>query len=164
MAMRTGTPSWHTLKMMAFGAISFWLPDTIWHAIRRYKFSSPDVIAITILLPLTLLGMYLFIKSRPASERRSSVGLPLMLGVWMSGGFFIAMGAGFEGGGFVGGNGSRGGVAMTLIGLLPPGTYMMAAYDGSLGALVLATLAAILIAVSGRWRKKRRQQSGSFSR
>ncbi|SRR6266851_1149067 len=162
-AMRTGTPSWQTVKLMAFGAVSFWLPDTIWHAIRGYRFNSTDVIAISILLPLTLLGMYLFIKSRPANEPRAHVGLPLMLGVWLLGGFFIAVGASFEGGGFVGGNGFRGGVVMTLIGLVPPGTYMMAAYDGSLGALVLATLAAILIAVSGRRREKRRQQSGSFS-
>jgi hypothetical protein len=148
---------WHVLKLMAVGAVSFWLPDSLWHAIRGSNFNGADVLAITVLLPLTLLAMYLFIKRRPTNEPRRYVGLAMMLGVWMLGGFFITVGSSFSGGGFVGPDGFRGGVFITLIGLVPPFTYVLATYDASLGALLLATLAAILIGVKERSRKRHQE-------
>ncbi|HTC65309.1 MAG TPA: hypothetical protein VK709_20885 [Candidatus Saccharimonadales bacterium] len=115
------------------------------------------MLAITVLMPLTLLVTYLFVKRRTTNEPQRRVGLPLMLGVWTLGGLFITAGSSFSGGGFVGPDGFRGGVFITLIGLVPPITYILATYDGSLGALVLATLAAVLIAVKERSRERRQE-------
>jgi len=148
---------WHILKLVAIGAVSFWLPDSLWHAIRGSNFNGADVLAITVLMPLTLLVTYLFVKRRTTNEPQRRVGLPLMLGVWTLGGLFITAGSSFSGGGFVGPDGFRGGVFITLIGLVPPITYILATYDGSLGALVLATLAAVLIAVKERSRERRQE-------
>jgi hypothetical protein len=145
------------LKLVAIGAASFWLPDSLWHAIRGSNFSGADVLAITVLMPLTLFITYLFVKGRPTDEPRRYIGLPMMLGVWMLGGFFITVGSSLSGGGFVGPDGIRGGVFITLIGLVPPFTYVLAAYDASLGALMLATLAAILIGVKERSRERRQE-------
>ena len=148
---------WHVLKLVAIGAVSFWLPDSLWHAIRGSNFSGADALTITVLLPLALLVTYLIVKRRSTNEQQRNVGLPLMLGVWTLGGFFITAGSSFSGGGFVGPDGFRGGVFITLIGLVPPFTYILATYDGSLGALLLATLAAALIVVKDRSRERRQE-------
>jgi hypothetical protein len=156
--MRSLTPSSRMLKLVALGALSFWLPDTLWHAARGANFNGVDVLAITFLLPLTLLVTFLFLTSGPTKEPSERVGLQLMLGVWMFGGFFIAVGSSFANGGFLGPDGFRGGVITTLIGFIPPFTFIMSAYDGSLGAIVLTTLAAVLVLVNGKLRKQRHQQ------
>ena len=144
-------PSWRTLKLVCLGGTSFWLPDALWHGLRRSDFGGKDVLAITVLMPLSLLAMYLFVKNRQSNESRRDLGLSLMLGVWFLGGFFMAVGASFSGGGFAGPGGFKVGVISTLLGFLPPATCDMATYDGSLGALILATSAAVLIWVSTRW-------------
>lgn len=145
--MRTGVPSWRMLKLMALGAVGFWLPDAVWHAMRGYRFGRLDILFLTLVMPITLLGTYRFLRKQSVNEKDHGVGLPLMLGVWMLGGFFIAVGASFSGGGFMGPDGFRGGVITTLTGLVPPFTYAMATYDGSLVALILVTLGSIVFAV-----------------
>jgi DNA-directed RNA polymerase subunit RPC12/RpoP len=146
----------YILKLMAAGGVSFWLPDTLWHAVRRSSFGGVDVLQLTILMPLTLWAMYRALKRRALAEPVYNVGLPMMLGVWLLGGFFISLG-GLLGGGYAGrADFLRGAVYITLMGLVPPLTYILATYDGSLGALILVTLGSILFAVSGS-RKRRRQ-------
>lgn len=152
--MRTGIPSWHALKLMALGAVSFWTPDIVWHAIRGPEFGKFDVLAMTILMPSTLTCIYFLLRKRLAPTPHRNVGLPLMLGIWTLGMFFMDIAATVSGGGFVGPY-PWDGVIASLSGLLLFPTFVMATYDGSLGALVVATLAAIVIAVSRR-RKQRR--------
>jgi hypothetical protein len=150
-------------KLMLLGAFSFWLPDVLWHAVIAWK-DLPgiwDLILPTVAMPSALLGMYLWLKRQPVNQLVKAVGLPLMLGVWTLGGFFMAVGASFSHGGFAGGGGFLGGVGMTLLGFVPPYAFIMATYDASLGALVLATLAAIiiwLVPLKGLSRNLRRQQ------
>ena len=133
------------LKFMAIGAFSFWLPDTMYHAIRGEKFGGRDVLAITVLMPLTLLGAYLLVGRRRKNEGRVSIGWPMILGVWLLGGFFITISASFSGGGFAGADGFAGGINLILMSLLPIVTFMMATYDGSLGSLSIVSFGAVII-------------------
>jgi hypothetical protein len=137
---------------MALGAVSFWLPDTIWHAIRKSKFDGQDILAITVLMPLTLLGTYVLLKRLDRNKAVKAVGWPLILGVWLLGGFFIVGGWSFAGGGFAGPDGLSGGMGMLLLSFLPPCMFIISTYDGSLGALVIVSLAALIV-----WAVTRRQ-------
>jgi hypothetical protein len=133
---------WRALKLMAVGAVSFWLPDILWQAIRAYKFSGVDVLGITFLMPLTMLVSFLLIRKRQRHESDTSAVWPLMVvGVWLLGGFFITVGASFSGGGFV-----RPGIPQTFAMSLIPGiAFLMATYDGSLAALLIVSIIPLLI-------------------
>src|SRR5436853_7083834 len=94
--MRYSTPSWpsrHTLKMMILGTVSFWVPDAAWHAIRGREFDGRDALALTGLLPLTFWGTYVAVKRLYKNTPSKSLGGPMILGVWLFGGFFMAFGA-----------------------------------------------------------------------
>lgn len=135
----------YAIKLMILGAFSFWLPDALWHAIRGSRFNGRDVVALTFLLPFTLLMAYLLVKRHHPNEPSKSVGWPLVVGVWLLGGCFMVIGASFSGGGFVGPDGFLGGVRMILISVLPIFTIDMATYDGSLGALSIVSVAALFV-------------------
>src|SRR6266852_4586832 len=100
--MRTGIPSWHELKLMALGAVSFWTPDIIWHAIRGADFGMFDVIAMTFLMPSALSGIYILLRKRLSPTPQRNIGFPLILGIWVLGMFFMDIAATVSGGGFVG--------------------------------------------------------------
>ncbi len=101
-------------------------------------------------MPLSLLGTYIAVVNRlyGASPRRHVVW-PMLLGVWLLGGFFMTVGASFSGGGFAGANGSRGAVTLILTSVVPIVTFMMSAYDGSLFALLIVSGAALVMIVVG---------------
>jgi hypothetical protein len=136
-------------KLMLLGALSFWIPDVLWHAATAGK-EIPGLVALTIptvSMPLCLLATYLFLKRRLRSQVDQPIGPPLMLGIWSLGGLFMAVGTSFQGGGFLGPDGFRGGIELALLAILPVYTYVIATYDGSLGALLVASVAAIVIGV-----------------
>ena len=65
----------------------------------------------------------------------------MLLGLWLLGGFLIMVGASFSGAGFASGDRLQ-----TLVMSLVPGiVYILAAYDGSLMALLIATVVALII-------------------
>jgi hypothetical protein len=129
--------------------------------VRGSKIGRPDVIVLSLLMPLTLLGCY-------ALTRRASKGVgergrwPLMLGVWMLGGIFMAAGWCFSGGGFASFHGARDVLVGIVLYSLPPVVFMMSAYDGSLFALLIVSFAALLmkappvdVSAFGRWLQPR---------
>ncbi len=134
-----------TLGLMLLGAASFWLPDVIIHAVRTNKLNSWDVRIITLVLPLTLLCTFVTAKRARNAVRPSRIGFPMLAGVWLLGGLFMTVGASFSGGSFMSPDGARGAVLMTLLSLFPMYTFIMATYDGSLGALLLVTVVAFLV-------------------
>lgn len=134
------------IKAALTGAACFWTPDILVHALRRYSFDRSDVLVISIAMPLALFiawagGTKLFHTSAGAT----AVGM--VVGIWMLGGICMAVGASFSGGGFVGPEGLRGALLVVLMSLLPIYTFIMATYDGSLGALLLVTVILLLAAV-----------------
>lgn len=77
--------------------------------------------------------------------RLGRIGLPMLTGVWLFGGLFMTIGATFSGGGFMSPGGARGAVLVLLLSLFPMYTFIMATYDGSLVALLLVTICALLV-------------------
>jgi hypothetical protein len=51
----------YILKLMILGAVSFWSPDALWHAVRRCEFGQwwADTLVLTLVMPLT--------RTRPAT-------------------------------------------------------------------------------------------------
>lgn len=133
------------LRLMLTGAIGFWLPDAVLHALRRNEFNGRDVGIVTVVAPLTLLITFLLVKWADSGAPEKQVGLPLLAGVWLFGGLFMMVGASFSGGGFMSPGGVRFAAISILLSVFPLYTYMMAAYDGSLFALLLVTVVAFLI-------------------
>ena len=78
---------------MAIGALGFWLPDIVWHAIRGSQFGGRDADGITALLPLSFFGACILVHR-------------------------------FQ------------------------GSYVWAAYDGSVMALLIATVVALIISIA----------------
>lgn len=93
---------------------------------------------LTLLLCWVIVGKYLGISAKSAAVR-------MLLGIWLLGGLCMTIGASFSGGGFAGPDGVRGAAIVLGMSLVPIHTFIMATYDGSLGALLLVT--AILLTV-----------------
>ena len=130
-------------KLMLLGGIGFWLPDIILHALRASGFNRRDVGIITIVSPLMLLVTFFLVNRTQKTVPRAQIVLGLITGVWTFGGLFMTIGATFSGAGFKTGPG--GAMISILLSLLPMYTYIMATYDGTLAALLLATVVAFLL-------------------
>jgi hypothetical protein len=93
------------------------------------------------LMPATFLIAYL-------TARRIGLqmggGAAMLLDVWLTGGLFMALSATVPDGGFAGPDGVRGGIFKTLLGVIPPLTFMEATYDGGRLALLAVTLGGLL--------------------
>jgi len=132
------------LKLTFTGATAFWLPDVLWHwhAARRGDWRLWDILGASVLMCLTLLAAYLFFKKRHPG---CAVGAPMMLGVWCFGGFFIMVAWSFEHAFFGSARWLSGRPEIIAAGGIPFFTYIVSAYDASLGALLLVNLVAIVI-------------------
>lgn len=133
-----------TLKLMLLSAVGFWLPDTLVHALRTYKFSSSDVTVISVAMPLSLLLTLVLSKRVLEADPLKHIGA-IIAGIWLFGGLFMMLGASFSGGGFSSPQGVRWAVTSTALSLFPPYTFILATYDGALGALLLVTAVAAIV-------------------
>ena len=128
-----------TSAYMSFGAVLFWLPDIIFNARVEFASSSTQIRLLTFLLPLiTVLGYLIMRWIARSSTKGPSIAGFMVLGIWVAGPLATMIGATFHGGGF-----STPGtwpfvIVATL--LFPVFTFMMATYDGTLGALFLSSL------------------------
>jgi len=149
---------WRIVKLMVIGAVTFWAPDIVWHAIRGSQFSGQDVMGITLLLPLSFLGTYRLVKRLQGSDHEQAILRWMLLGLWWLGGFLIMVGASFSGAGF-----SRSGDRLEILAmsLIPGIVYILATYDGSLAALLIVTLVPLIIWVVRLTRRSREPRGGS---
>ena len=125
------------------GALSFWLPDLAIHVHAARNFGSQQVWLITVLLPAIFLIAYVVARWFGAKWNFKWVGAAMLLGVWLTGGLFTTLAATASGGGFVG-TGVLGSLLIILLSVIPIVTYILAAYDGSLFALLVVTIGALL--------------------
>jgi hypothetical protein len=139
-------------KVACVGGLAFWIPDTVVHAIYRYSFDRMGVLLVTVAAPLTLL-VSLLGCARAFRVTAGVVAIRALAGVWLLGGVFMTVASSFSGGGFLSPDGFPGGLKLILMSLLPPVTFMMATYDGSLGALLLVSLILLSLWVVGLVRK-----------
>lgn len=135
------------LWLALLGGASFWLPDVAVHIVAGRGFDSPHVRVITFLMPATFLIAYLIARRFLAKRSFKWVGAAMLLGVWLTGGVFMTAAATASQGGFAGPGGVRGGLLMIALSIVPLVTFMMATYDGSLGALIAVTIGALLICI-----------------
>ncbi len=111
------------------------MPDVLLHGVVGNTFSRQHVLLLTYVLPLTVLMSLLVIGRIPWIEKRKLIAPFGLAGIWLSGGLAMSISATFSGGGFATLDGWRG----VVLGAIPPFTFMMASYDGSLFALLLTT-------------------------
>jgi hypothetical protein len=134
------------------GALSFWLPDLAIHVRSARNFGSQQVWLITLLLPAIFLFAYVVARWFGVKRDFKWVGGAMLLGVWLTGGLFTTLAATASGGGFVG-TGILGALLIIILSVIPIVTYILAAYDGSLFALLAVTLGALLICgVRASWK------------
>ena len=127
------------------GALTFWLPNVALHVWARQNFDSLHVRIITFVMPAMFLITYLIARGFAVKQNFKWVAAWMLLGVWLTGGLFMAFSATVSGGGFAGPDGVRGGLLMAVLGALPPITFMESTYDGGGLALLAVTFGPLLI-------------------
>jgi hypothetical protein len=144
------------VKLVILGAVAFWLPDVILYALRGYNFSGHDVRMVTMVSPATFLIAIVVAKWADKKSPEKLVVPAMVSGVWLLGGLFMMIGASFAGGGFAKSHSAFDLGMVLFLSVFPPYTFIMATYDGAVGALLLVTAAALAL-----WLVER---SGSISR
>jgi hypothetical protein len=123
--------------LFCLGAVAFWLPEILLYAVERHELS---VRLITFLLPCVLLAAYAAVLLiRQKRDSMPSAAIFMLLGVWFLGTLAIAVGQTFLGAGFA--SDSHFALFSVLLGtLIPIYAFIVATYDGSLGALIAVTV------------------------
>ena len=140
------------IRFAAAGALAFWVPDVFAHLATGREFSGLHVTVVTLALPIAFLIAYVSLRKIAADRGYKSLGIAMLAGVWVSGGLFIMIGATASGGRFAAANGFRDLLFTTALSVIPPVTYMLATYDGSLFALLFVTAGTFLMWTIGRSR------------
>jgi hypothetical protein len=125
------------------GALSFWLPDVVVHIDAGPNFDTRNVWVCTILMPATFLFAYVVARRLGMKRDFKWVGPAMLLGVWLTGGLFMTL-ATASSGAFVGVDGV-GRLLIAVLSVIPVITFILAAYDGSMFALLAVTLGALLL-------------------
>ena len=134
-----------TLACSVTGAALFWLPMVVTQAIRRESYSSPDVLLITIIIPVITVGAFLVLRRRITILKPIWIAIQMALGVWVSGPLVMATNHMLEGG--------SPDLRMTVIAtiLFPVFTFIYGTYSGTLLALFITT--PLLIVLGARKKK-----------
>ena len=122
------------------GAGAFWVPSVLFHGAISCDHDVPVVRIVTFLLPsTTCIAFALLVFRKSLAVSPLVVAASTLSGVWLLGSGPMVISATFCGGGFH--QGVRSALALIALGVLPPYAFIMAAYDGALGALIVTTLA-----------------------
>ena len=128
------------------GSLIFWLPTLVLRAVLGENWQLIAFIPIMVGLPI-LVGLGVQIFSDKSGIARPLTGILFLLGIWVSGPLWIALGNSFSSGeGFHQSGALREVLFQVLI--FPVGTPMAAGYQGTAVALVLATLMVIVIGLT----------------
>jgi hypothetical protein len=131
------------LSLAVAGALSFWLPYVVVHIDAGANFDSRHLWACTILMSATFLFAYVVARRLGMKREFKWVGPAMLLGVWLSGGLFMTL-ATASGSEFVGVDGV-GRLLIIVLSVMPVVTIILAANEGSLLALLVVTLGALLL-------------------
>jgi hypothetical protein len=143
---RNQRPKRHSFALgcAAAGAISFWMPDVILHADAGPNLDAKHAWAIAVLAPAMFLLTYLVARRFALKHQFNRVGPAMLLGVWLSGGLFMTLAAILSGSEFLGGTGPWR-MVVIVISVIPVITFILAAYDGSLVALLVVTIGGLVV-------------------
>ena len=124
-------------------AAAFWIPDIVIHAYGDKSFFSREVRFMTAILPLiSASSFYVVRKVREYKDSQALAIINSVLGIWITGPFFMMISSSFSGGGF---SRSDAGFFVQISFLVtctagfPIFTFMMSTYDGTLFALLITT-------------------------
>ena len=144
------------LLYVVAGGAAFWAPDIALRAHRGHQFSGKDILLLNVLLLWTLFtcyGVLLWLSRRWGGG--PSVGVFMLVGVWMLGPFCMMSGLAFSGAGFAAAPVDAESVFWLIVATFVPAyTYIMAAYAGTLLGLLLATALMVTVHLKferGRW-------------
>ncbi len=132
------------LSFAIAGALSFWLPDVAVHISAGPSFNSRHMWVNTILMPAAFLLTYVVARKFALKRDFRWVGPAMLLGVWITGGLFMMIAAMSSGSEFVGVSGVWR-LVIVVLSVIPIVTYILATFDGSLFALLVLTLGALLL-------------------
>ena len=132
------------LAYAAAGAISFWLPDVAIHDDAGPNLDARHAWAITLLAPAIFLFAYLLARRFALKHHFKRLGPTMLLGVWLTGGLFMTVGAILSRTEFIGGTGIWR-IVMIFMSVIPIVTFILATLDGSALALLVVTVGGLLI-------------------
>ena len=143
---RSPQPSRVTLAVLfaALGALSFWLPDVVVHFDAGPNLDSRHAWAITLAAPAMFLFAYFLARRFALTREFTQLGPAMLIGVWLSGGLFMTVAAMVAGSEFIGGTGVWR-LVVIFISVIPIVTFILAASDGSLFALLAITMCGLLV-------------------
>jgi len=130
--------------------VTFWIPSVVIHAIRGMKFGGSilDIVAICLLPVLAaVVTLELIDRLRMGGCRRGIIAIWMLVGIWILGPLMMTVGTSFSGGGFARPDAWH--MLVLAVPLFLHFTWMMSAYDGTLGALVIVTVWFIIAARRG---------------
>ena len=124
-------------------ALAFWIPDIVIHAYSGKSFFGREVLIMTALLPIICTSSFYAIrKVREYKDRQTLTIVSSVLGIWITGPFFMMISSSFSGGGFSQPNlGLFGQMSflVTSTAGFPIFTFMMSTYDGTLFPLLMTS-------------------------
>jgi hypothetical protein len=125
------------------GGVAFWVPSVFLHGAISCNSDLTVARLSTFLLPTTTcIAFAALVFRKRLALSPLGVAASMLCGVWLLGSGPMVISATFCGGGFRAGVPSA--LALIALGVLPPYAFIMATYDGSLGALIVTTLALLL--------------------
>ncbi len=126
------------------GAAAFWIPSMMLHAVWPGGGNSLLARVSTVVLPATtILTFNLIVLGVRTTLTPVRVALTMLAGIWLLGSGPLAVDATLGGGGFH--RGIVSGLVMVLLGFLPPYLFMGSTYDGTLGGLLIASVALAVV-------------------
>jgi hypothetical protein len=127
------------------GGLAFWLPNLLVRLVYIYLLHDKDVpnrtifFATLIGLPFISACVFRFLTKREKGNATVSlIAFTQLLGIWVLGPLFCLLDASFSGGGFAKPGGMATFELMTVS--FPVFTFIGSTYDGTLGAVVIATI------------------------
>ena len=133
------------LKWLSIGAISFWVPDILFHFFSQ----NPPIYFLTFFDPVVVWLTHRFtIEPEPLRSRWGGEALLMVVGIWGFGPLAMAIGAQAQGGSFLDTENLAMFFKMWL--MFPVTNIVMSTYSGSLGGLFLVTVG-LLASVIGKF-------------
>jgi len=121
------------------GAALFWSPLVVTMAIRRESYSGPDVLLITLIIPVTTVAAFFVLRKRVETLSATWIGVSMVLGIWIAGPLVMEIIHVFDGGSLD----LR--MAVIATALFPVFTFIYSTYAGTLLALLITTPMLLLL-------------------
>lgn len=122
------------------GGFVFWLPDLLYHYVARSEPKSSAILVLTVTMSAGVIIAYFL--SKPYVRHAVSRSLSVLIGIWVLGPTIILLGQTYQGAGF---RNPQSIPYWAVATIFPPLTLVMAGFDLSIFALLLATTSLLIL-------------------